>query len=69
MMLYCLLWLSYGLFASYYGISTKLADTHWNFIQSMPMFGAFVLIGLLFRMRFGPAKSALGLPRMAPEAS
>ncbi len=62
---YGLLWLSYGLFANSYAIFTKLADTHWNFLQSMPMFGAFLLLGLLFHQRFGSARPYFDRPHMA----
>jgi phage gp16-like protein len=56
-MLYCLLALSYALFSDSFAIFSTLADTHWNFLQSMPMFGAFILMGLLFTVRAGLARS------------
>jgi alpha-1,2-mannosyltransferase len=56
-MLYCLLALSYALFSDSFAILSTLADTHWNFLQSMPMFGAFILMGLLFTVRAGLARS------------
>ena len=68
-LLYGLFWLSYALFANSYAIFVKLADTHWNFLQSMPMFGAFILLAALYRIRFGPMSLALRMTRAAPVAS
>jgi alpha-1,2-mannosyltransferase len=53
-----LLCLSYALFSNSFAIFARLADTHWNFLQSMPMFGAFILLGLLYALRIRNAKSA-----------
>jgi alpha-1,2-mannosyltransferase len=61
--LYCLLGLSFGLLANYFQILSAVADSHWNFLQSLPMFSAFILLGLLLRLRLSRPES---VPIAAP---
>lgn len=56
--LYCLLAVSYAMFANNFAIFMTLANTPWNFLESMPMFGAFTLLALLYGLRFGALKPA-----------
>jgi alpha-1,2-mannosyltransferase len=55
--LYCFLVLSYALFSNSFAIFSTLADTHWNFLQSMPMFGVLILMGVLYTVRAGLERS------------
>ena len=57
---YLLLGVSYALFANSFAILNYFAETPFNFLQSDQVFGAFMLLGLLYWQRLGPARAVFG---------
>lgn len=53
-----LLAVSFGLTSNELGITNRLADTDWNFLQSYLFFGALLLLLLLHRLRLADGESA-----------
>jgi hypothetical protein len=57
--LYGLLALSYLPLANDMDASMVFADSHWNFLESTPLFGALLLLFLLYRLRLGSERFAV----------
>jgi hypothetical protein len=65
--LYALLGVSYAMMSNGFDILNNLADTNWNFLQSALMFGAFILLGLLYRVRIGGKTSRVAIAKVADQ--
>ncbi len=50
-----------------FDILNNLADTNWNFLQSVLMFGAFILLGLLYGVRIGGKTLRVAIAKVADQ--
>jgi hypothetical protein len=51
-----LLALAYVLVSNNFRVLNRLADTHWNFLQSYVFYGGLLLLAVLYRLRHAQAK-------------